>query len=193
MKKCFLSALILFVSCGWLVATAAAVAADDSKTFDIAEGAFKLPVPEGWKSKQPATRIVEHEFEVPAAEGDERPGRVTVMGAGGSIDDNINRWCGQFEQPDGSNTRDKAVIKKHAIAGQDVTVVDISGTYDDRPPFAAAKGTQRPDYRMLAAIIETKRAGQPTGNYFIKFYGPGKTVGQNEAAFKKMIDGLEAK
>ena len=73
---------------------------------------------------------------------------------------------------------------------QDVTIVDIGGTYDDKPiPFAPGPGTPRPDYRMLAGIVQPKNAG----NYFIKFYGPAKTVAKNEAAFKKMLEGLEAK
>jgi hypothetical protein len=149
---------------------------------------YSLPVPEGWLRKQPRTRIVEHEFEAKAAEGDEIAGRVTVMAAGGSVDDNVKRWYGQFSQPDGSSTEEKAKIKKTVVAGQDVHVVDISGTFDDRPPFAASQGVQRPNYRMMGAIIQTKKAG----NYFIKFYGPAKTIGANEAAFNKMVEGLKA-
>ncbi len=43
-----------------------------------------------------------------------------------------------------------------------------------RGPVAPA--VERPNYRMLAAIIETGGAG----NYFLKFYGPEKTVAANE-------------
>ncbi len=149
---------------------------------------YSLPVPEGWTRKQPRTRIVEHEFEAKAVEGDEIGGRVTVMAAGGSVEDNVKRWYGQFSQPDGSSTEEKAKVKKTVVAGQDVVIADISGTFDDRPPFAASQGVQRPNYRMMGAIIQTKKAG----NYFIKFYGPAKTIGANEAAFNKMVEGLKA-
>ena len=74
---------------------------------------------------------------------------MTVMGAGGSLEANIDRWYQQFSQPDGSNTKERAKIEKREIAGQEVTVVDLSGTYMDRAgPMAPA--IERPDYRMLA-------------------------------------------
>jgi hypothetical protein len=170
-----------------------AASADDAKKdaqiATIGDGAFEMTVPEGWIRKQPKVNFIEPEFEVPPAAGDEKPGRVTIMGAGGSIDDNIARWAGQFSQPDGSDTADKLKTTKSTIAGQDVTLVDIRGTYDDRPPFAGGAGVKREKYRMLSAIISTKN----TGNYFVKFYGPEKTVSGQEAGFMKMIEGLRAK
>ena len=42
---------------------------------------------------------------------------------------------------------------------------------------------------MLSAIVVTKEAG----NYFVKFYGPEKTVGDNREKFDKMIDSLSVK
>ena len=156
------------------------------KTFVIAD-AYKLTAPEGWVSKQPRTKIVEHEFAVPAVKGDELDGRVTVMGAAGSIDANIERWHKQFTQPDGSATKDKAKVEKKKIAGQEVIVVDISGNYMDSPG-PQAPGVERKDYRMLAAIVQTKN-----GNVFIKFYGPQKTVTESAAGFNKMLDSLQSK
>jgi hypothetical protein len=156
------------------------------KTFVIAD-AYKLTAPEGWVSKQPRTKIVEHEFAVPAVKGDELDGRVTVMGAAGSIDANIERWHKQFTQPDGSATKDKAKLEKKKIAGQEVIVVDISGNYMDSPG-PQAPGVERKDYRMLAAIVQTKN-----GNVFIKFYGPQRTVTENAAGFNKMLDSLQSK
>ena len=113
---------------------------------------------------------------------------MTVMGAGGTVAANIDRWCGQFAQPDGSNTKDKTTTKSLKVAGCTVTIVDIPGTYKDMPggPFAGGEAVERPDYRMLAAIIETPAAG----NYFLKFYGPAATVAQHADGFRKMIEGL---
>jgi hypothetical protein len=154
----------------------------------LADGKISLTAPESWKKKTPKVRIIDFEYEVPAAEGDETPGRMTVMGAGGSVEDNINRWIGQFEQKDGSSSKDKTKKEETTIAGQKVYLVDISGTYKDQPgPFAPA--VKRDDYRMLAAIISTEKNGQ----YFVKFYGPKATVGKNEEAFKKMIGSLKVK
>ena len=156
--------------------------------FDIAGGKFKLVAPDTWIRKEPKVRIIDHEFEVPASEDDERSGRVTVMGAGGTVEENLDRWFGQFLQPDGSSTKDAAEIDEMTVAGQEVHLVDVSGTYVDKPPFAG-RGIERENYRMLAAIIATK-SGQ---DYFIKLYGPERTIAENEKAFVGMIEGLEAK
>jgi hypothetical protein len=110
------------------------------------------------------------------------------MGAGGSVQANVDRWFGQFAQADGSDTKDKATTKKLKLAGCEVTIVDITGTYKDAPagPFAGGKAVDRPDYRMLAAIVETT----DRGNYFLKFYGPGKTVAKHADGFRAMVEGL---
>jgi hypothetical protein len=189
-KFCWRCLLLVVAAIGLVRATAwAEDAKKDAQAAAIGEGAFEMPVPDGWIRKQPKVNFIEHEFEVPAAEGDEKPGRVTIMGAGGSIEKNIERWAAQFTQPDGSETADQLKTTKATVAGQDVTYVDIRGTYDDKPPFAGGAGVKRENYRMLAAIISTKKAG----NYFIKFYGPEKTVTGHEANFMKMVEGLQAK
>lgn len=148
-------------------------------------GEFQLETPAKWERKKPRSRIIQYELSAPPAKGDEIAGRLTIMAAGGSIEDNIERWYGQFTQPDGKPTKYRAELEKKEIAGQTVHLVDISGTYDDKPaPFA--EGVQREHFRMLAAIITTDKA-----NIYVKFYGPRKTIAEHEKAFRSMIDGLK--
>lgn len=154
-----------------------------SRTIAIGTG-LKLEAPEDWVPKVPAMSLIQDEFVVPAAEGDTADGRVTVMSAGGSIQQNIDRWLGQFSQPDGSSTADKVKIEKIERAGCEVHLVDVSGTYSDSVGMMAP-AVQRPGYRMLAAIIVT-----PEGNYFVKFYGPEETVERHAEAFSEMIASL---
>jgi hypothetical protein len=160
--------------------------AAEADVVTLSEGNIKLTVPKGWVVKKSRVRIIEREFSVPAVEGDTNDGRVTMMGAGGSIEANVNRWIGQFQQPDGSSTKKKTTIKKLSIDGQTVHFIDIPGTYrDQRGPFAPP--TIRKDYRMLAIIIPTEKHGQ----YFVKFYGPKKTVAANEAGFDKLVKSIQ--
>jgi hypothetical protein len=168
-------------------------AGPESRVFAIADGGFSLQAPAGWQRVQPKSGIVETEFAVPsegaAADGTPaQPGRMTVMGAGGTVQANIDRWYGQFAQPDGTATQDKATTKKLEIAGCKVTLVDVSGTYKDKPmgPFAGGAGVDRPNYRMLAAIVEVP----DRGNYFLKFYGPAATVAAHADGFRKMVEGI---
>jgi hypothetical protein len=180
-KNCFAALLVGFLS----TVPVARTYADD---MELADGKLVVTTPESWKKKMPRSRIIEHEYEVPAVEGDEQAGRMTVMGAGGSIEDNIGRWVGQFDLKGGKPKKEET-----KVAGQKVFLVDISGTYKDTPPgagpFSGAKPILRENYRMLAAIIATEKDGQ----HFIKFYGPKATVAKNEEAFKKMIDSLKVK
>jgi len=167
-------------------------AADDKdKSIQLAEGAITLTAPDGWVRKQPMTRIVEHEFAVPKAEGDELDGRLTIMGAGGDIEANITRWQGQFVQPNGDPTSEATKTEQKKVAGLTVHLVDITGIYKDQAggPFTGAKIVERENYRMLAAIVVADKLG----NYFIKFYGPQKTVDANEKAFHGLIDSLKKK
>jgi hypothetical protein len=180
--------LVTFLSCAHAApAMAQGVVAEDTRAFAIAGGSILLEAPAGWKRVQPKSGIVETEFSIPSA-GDLPPGRMTVMGAGGSVQANVDRWYGQFAQPDGSATKDKATTKTLKLAGSSVTLVDVSGTYKDMPggPFAGGKTVERPDYRMLAAIVETAK----DGSHFLKFYGPAETVAKHADGFRTMIEGL---
>ena len=166
--------------------------------FTIASGSLALEAPKAWQRVEPKAGMIETEFSIPSeapAATDPQdavapPGRMTVMGAGGSVQANIDRWYGQFSQPDGSATKDKAVTKTLKLAGCTVTMVDVSGTFKDSPagPFGGGKAVDRLDYRMLAAIVETPK----NGSYFLKFYGPGKTVAKQADGFRAMIEGMVA-
>lgn len=169
---------------------AARAQGEDVRTFSLSGGSLSLEAPAGWKRVQPRSGIVETEFSIPAEAGDEQAGRMTVMGAGGGVQANVDRWYGQFTQPDGSATKDKASTKTLKISGCTVTVVDVAGIYKDSPggPFAGGRTVERPGYRMLAAIVEPE--DKDKGSYFLKFYGPAKTVEKHADGFRKMVEGM---
>ncbi|MCA9226144.1 MAG: hypothetical protein KDA47_11060 [Planctomycetales bacterium] len=168
----------------WAVAPAISHSAE--ATVSLADGKVTMNAPESWEKKTPRTRIVDFEFAAPTAEGDDTAARVTVMGAGGSVEANIDRWIGQFSQPDGRSTKDRTKTEKFEVSGSTVHVVDISGRFKDQPgPFAPA--VYRDEYRMIGAIVVTDKLGQ----YFIKMYGPKATVEKNAKAFREMLDSLK--
>ena len=164
--------------------------AAEGETLKLGEkGAITLQAPAGWQKKKPAINFIEYEFAIPKAEGDESDGRVTVMGAGGSIAANVDRWIAQFELDGKPLPKEKARIDKTKIGGLEVHLIDLSGTYKDQRggPFAGGKTVMLDDYRMLGAIID----GGEQGNYFVKAYGPKKTMDAAEDAFKKMIESVK--
>lgn len=176
-------------ACGLLLAFTAGTAAAADKEHELDLGSVSLTAPEKWVRKMPKSQIVAFEFAAPAAEGDDAGGRFTVMAAGGGVKANLERWFGQFTQPDGGSTADKAKISEKKIAGQNVHLVDITGTYLDKPsPFAPGPAIERENYRMLGAVIASKG-----GDIYLKFYGPAKTIEEQSQAFQEMVDGLRAK
>ena len=138
-------------------------------------GGIQWTAPPGWKAEAPrAMRAAT--YRVPAAPGDKEDGECGVFyfgpGQGGSVDDNIQRWTGQFQ------TNAKPQIRKQTINGVPVTTIDLSGAY-------LAGGAAKPGYRLLGAIAEA-----PQGGVFFKFTGPAQTVGGHQAAFQKMIQSI---
>lgn len=184
---CFAAAASLVCS---LAAPRLAKAADDeaqSTRIQVFETG-QLTVPKDWERAEVKSSIIEHEFSVTSKEDPQQTARITMMPAGGSIDDNINRWKGQFS----GGQADDQKVQKTEVGNYTVHLVDISGTFTERMgggPFAGGKVVQRPDYAMVGAIIVTPNRRQ----YFVKMTGPEKVVQENREAFAKMVKGISEK
>ena len=157
--------------------------------FSVADGNLNFTTTGTWESVKPKSRMLEYEIKVPREESDKRDGRLTIMGAGGSIEANVARWEGQFSQADGTAT--KAKVTEETVEDMKVTMVDISGVYIETMggPFSGGKKVENPDFRVLAAIVQTPESG----NYFVKLIGPKTTITANEKAFGEAIKGIKLK
>jgi hypothetical protein len=108
-------------------------------------------------------------------------------GGAGSVDANIERWLGQFTQPDGSPARDLAKIEHPTIAGQPATTVVVSGHYvAEAMPGRAAIDKQ--DQALHAAIVSS-----PKGPYFFELKGGKSAVDANEARFRAFLASLKVR
>ena len=152
----------------------------------VADGNVKMMAPATWKRIKPKINFIEAEFQIAPVEGDENKGRLTVMAAGGSIQQNVDRWIGQFKQTDGTSTKAKTKNEKLDVNGLKVHLVDITGNYMEGMGGPFGPKTERKDYRMLGAIIETPNDGR----YFVKLYGPQKTIQKQLVDFTKMIESV---
>ena len=146
--------------------------------------------PASWKAEaQRPMRLAT--YTVPLAPGDAGVAECGVyyfgQGQGGSVDANLDRWIGQFTQPDGKPSKSAAKIGKRSLHGLKLTTVDVSGSYTGMGGPAMQAGKPQPGYRLLGAIVEG-----PQGSVFFKFTGPANTVAKNQAAFEKMLDSLAA-
>ena len=157
---------------------ASAAAPENDGTLDV--GPLHWTVPKYWVRKAPGMMLLA-EYAVPKADGDKQDARLTVSQFGGSVEENINRWKGQFKK------LDKEKEEPIDVGGVKATLVDLSGTFaDSRGPMAPA--VTRPDYRMLAAVVEVPN--QP-GLTFIKCYGPAKTMAGHVDEVKAFIRSMK--
>jgi hypothetical protein len=147
-------------------------------------GGMRWTMPAGWKA-EPERPMRAATYVVPAAPGDSAPGECAVFffgrGQGGSVSDNIERWRSQIVGSDGKPA--PAKIDKRMGPGFGVTTIDASGAYTGMagPMAASSKGV--PNYRLLGAVVQ----GPDGNNIFVKFTGPAKTVGANQAKFEQLL------
>ncbi|HMO15565.1 MAG TPA: hypothetical protein PKD64_16040 [Pirellulaceae bacterium] len=162
---------------------------EDVDVIELAGGALKLAAPKSWTKKVPRFNMIEAEYAM-NLEGDQagklEDGRLTIMQSGGGVEGNIQRWYGQFEQKDGSSTEDVAKVEELEIDGLPVHWIDISGSYKGGP---GSTGEVSENFRMLGAIIETKK----NGDYYLKFYGPAEIIEVHYDRFKSFVKSLQAK
>lgn len=137
---------------------------------------------EGWIEEKPGSSMRKTQFRLPGqnGSGDAELAVFVFPGSGGGVEANIDRWIGQFIQPDGNSSAEKANISKTQNNGLSITNIYLTGTY--------LKGTmggpvsELPDYAMLAAIIETDR-----DPWFFKAVGPQKTIDYWRSSFESFI------
>ena len=131
------------------------------------------------------------QYRLPRAEGDAEDAEMAVFhfpGQGGSIQANVDRWISQFSRPDGSPASGTAQVVERQVSGLAVTIVDVSGTYNASMGPMIAAASSRPDYRMLAAIVDTEM-----GPWFFKLTGPRRTVALWEGSFEQFVNSLKVK
>ena len=182
-KYCFAILIAVFVASTWSFAQDKT---SSPTVFQVADGKLELSATGAWEKVKPRSNMLEAEFKIPKVDGDERDGRLTIMGAGGSVQANIDRWIGQFSAPSGGPVTGVKPTKTQ-VAGQTVHWVDISGTFADSMGGPFGPKTKRDNYRMLGTIIETKS----NGKYFIKLYGPKPTIDANAKAYKELVNSLK--
>lgn len=158
---------------------------DSSGMLDI--GALKFKVPNGWNVQTPKSSMRQAQIQ---AEGPAGAAELVVFYFGpqgaGSPEDNIDRWVGQFSNPDGSAVTNPniALIK---VGEQEVTRVEVAGQYASTMAKPGQAAAPQAGQRLIAAIVRTE-----SGPYYFKFLGPDETVTGQAAAFDGLLQSIVA-
>jgi len=143
--------------------------------------------PNGWAEKPPASAMRWAQYEIP---GDAGAAELVVFyfgpGQGGEAKANVDRWAGQFQQPDGSDSLEKLQTKERKIGDMKVLEARISGTYLDGMAMGANAAESKPGWALVGAIVETEQGNK----WFFKLTGPEKTVHDADSGFDELIESL---
>lgn len=135
--------------------------------------------PPTWRRTQPRSSFVQAEFALPQAGKDTADARLTVSVVSGTVKDNVDRWRGQFV-----GAIDSPKEEGIEIGGLKATFVDFTGTFADQAGMMAP-AVNRPDYRMIAAIIPIHDK-----LYVIKAVGPQLTIAAHVEAIDAFLQSL---
>ncbi len=147
-------------------------------------GAF--PAQEGWVVETPTSAMRKAQFRLPRAEKDAADASLVVYHFGaqaGTFQANLDRWCGQFVQPDGKASSEVMKSSQRQLNGLTVHEVDLSGTYVAETAPGSGEHVHEEGWRMLAAVFEAK-----DGPYYAKLVGPEATVSKWEPSFRKFVE-----
>ena len=153
---------------------------DRSGMIDV--GAISFKVPPKWEAQQPSSSMRRAQV---SASGSAGPAELIIYFFGpkgaGTAKANIDRWIGQFTNPDGSPISDaKQTTSK--VSTFDVTTVEVTGQYAGGMAAAGQQQAPQAGQRLIAAIVSTEG-----GPYYFKFLGPDATVTEHGAAFDDVI------
>ncbi len=144
----------------------------------------------GWVIEQPTSAMRKAQYSLPHAEGDGEDAALVVYyfgtGQGGSKEANLQRWAGQFEQPDGATSEEEMQSSTRTIAGLEVFDAELSGTYVAETAPGSGEHMNKPDWRMKASIVDAKG-----GPWYFKLVGPTKTVAKWEASYEAFVKAIK--
>ena len=149
-------------------------------TSEVAESSLEWKVPARWQVVPNASTMRLATYRIPHAPGDDEDPEMAVSQAGGSLDANIDRWIGQFG-PEAKKTAKRTTRK---VAGMDVTIVEIEGTFAGGMGMKNDHGPSE-GWALLGVIVET-----PGMSHFFKMTGPANSVRAARAELDTLVASL---
>lgn len=165
-----------------------AAAADDKKEGDVIEiDGMKAAFPADWKYEKPKTTLRWKTYKLPKAKDDPADAELAMFNeTRGTAEDNVKRWKGMFQPPEGKEIDDVAKVSKVKVGKKEATYLEVYGTYIDKPFPMAKEFKLRPDYRMIAIQYDGD-----DNTYHFRMVGPSATVEKHKKAFDDWLKALK--
>ena len=143
----------------------------------------------GWIDENPSSSVRVAEYRLLGDGELSADARLVIYHFGdrgaGTIEANLERWYGQFEQPDGRPSSEVASVSERRVNGLAVTAIDLAGTFVAETTPGSGERHHDPGFRMLAAIVSTD-----VGAYYIKLVGPAGTVAKWEGTWDDFLSSV---
>ena len=153
-----------------------------------AQGSLQFDTPVGWTQVDTSSPMRVAEFSLPRTVGDIEDAELVVYyfgGDGGTVEANLQRWTNQMRQEDGQPSSDVATTTRFEVSNLTVTMLDVPGIYAAEVQPGSGMRYYKRGYRLKAAVVET-----PSGPYFFKLTGPGRTVVSWESDFATLVESV---
>lgn len=140
-------------------------------------------LPQRWIAEAPSNQMRLAQIRVPALQGSGADDALlTVTGnIGGTIDENLARWAGQFV-----SVEEGPYVQKVRVGRLTMHTLFAIGTFNAAMPGAPA-GEPVADTSMRAAIVE----GGPAGPVFFKLVGPRSTVEGRKTGWEMFLRNMD--
>jgi len=145
-------------------------------------------VPAGFTKDTPSNPMRIAQYRIASDQEGIKDGELAVFffgtGSGGGTQANIERWAGQFKQPDGSDPMKKARIDRFSLSGGlTVTTIELAGRYESG--MMGGVSYNEPGWKLLGAVVEGEG-----GPWFFKAVGPEPVMDRAHPALQKLYRGL---
>ncbi len=151
-------------------------------TAETLKAMLAVSVPKEWEKGTPSSGMRAAQWVLPGPGGDAELVIYYAPGGMGDAAQNIARWKGQFQPPEGKTLDDITKTETKKAGGLEVTSVDVTGRFVAAVMPGADEKHDEANYRMLAAIVEGTK-----DPFYFKAVGPQKTMDLWADAFAKML------
>ena len=141
----------------------------------LAAHGLSLQVPAGWVEEGGSRPMRIATVKLPRVEGDPEDGELSVSAVGGGLEQNIERWRGQFQE------KPQPVLEKKDVNGLAVTRVEMDGTFS--AGMMAQPVPPKPGTKLIGLIVEMPGSQELI---FFKAWGPKATMERWKPAFEEL-------